>query len=51
MLVLSGEIRIVDFEPVRGSEANKQRPAVVSNDIAATTASRFEDCSRIHLSL
>ena len=28
-----GEIRIVDFEPSRGSEANKRRPAVVvSND-------------------
>lgn len=30
-----GEIRLVDLEPVRGSEANKQRPAViVSNDRA-----------------
>jgi mRNA interferase MazF len=28
-----GEIRLVDFEPVRGSEADKRRPAViVSND-------------------
>jgi len=28
-----GEIRLVDFEPVRGSESNKRRPAViVSND-------------------
>lgn len=30
-----GEIRLVDLDPVRGSEANKQRPAViVSNDRA-----------------
>lgn len=30
-----GEIRLVDLEPVRGSEANKSRPAViVSNDRA-----------------
>jgi mRNA interferase MazF len=37
-----GEIRLVDFEPVRGSEANKRRPAViVSNDGANTTAQRL----------
>ena len=37
-----GEIRLVDFEPVRGSEANKRRPAVVvSNDGANTTAHRL----------
>ena len=37
-----GEIRVVDFEPVRGSEANKRRPAViVSNDGANTTAQRL----------
>jgi len=42
MLVLRGEIREVDFEPVRGSEAGKHRPAVVvSNDGANTTASRL----------
>ena len=42
MLVLRGEIREVDFELVRGSEANKRRPAVVvSNDGANTTASRL----------
>ena len=30
-----GEIRVVDLEPVRGSEANKVRPVVVvSNDAA-----------------
>ncbi len=30
-----GDIRIVDLEPVRGSEANKIRPVViVSNDLA-----------------
>jgi mRNA interferase MazF len=33
---------MVDFEPVRGSEASKRRPAViVSNDGANTTASRL----------
>jgi mRNA interferase MazF len=33
--VKRGEIRIVDLEPVRGSEANKRRPVVVvSNDVA-----------------
>jgi mRNA interferase MazF len=43
MLVVRGEIRLVDFEPVRGSEASKQRPAiVVSNDGANTTASRLK---------
>jgi mRNA interferase MazF len=37
-----GEIRLVDLEPTRGSEANKQRPAVVvSNDGANTTAERL----------
>ena len=33
-----GEIREVDLDPVRGSEANKRRPAViVSNDAANVT--------------
>ena len=37
-----GEIRLVDLEPVRGSEADKQRPAViVSNDGANVTAERL----------
>jgi mRNA interferase MazF len=37
-----GEIRLVDLDPARGSEANKQRPAViVSNDGANTTAGRL----------
>jgi len=37
-----GELRLVDFEPVRGAEADKRRPAVlVSNDEANTTASRL----------
>lgn len=37
-----GEIRLVDLDPVRGSEANKRRPAViVSNDGANTTAERL----------
>ena len=34
-----GDIRLIDLEPVRGSEANKRRPAVVvSNDRANTAA-------------
>jgi mRNA interferase MazF len=37
-----GEIRLVDLEPTRGSEANKHRPAViVSNDRANATATRL----------
>ena len=37
-----GEIRYVDLDPARGSEANKRRPAViVSNDGANTTAARL----------
>lgn len=37
-----GEIRLTDFEPVRGSEANKRRPAIiVSNDRANATAARL----------
>ena len=37
-----GEICLVDLEVVRGSEANKQRPAViVSNDGANSTAQRL----------
>ena len=37
-----GEIWQVDFDPVQGSEANKQRPAViVSNDRANATATRL----------
>jgi mRNA interferase MazF len=40
--VLRGEIWRVDLEPVRGSEADKQRPAViVSNDRANQTAARL----------
>ena len=40
--MLRGEIREVNFELVRGSEASKRRPAViVSNDGANTTASRL----------
>ena len=36
-----GDIYLVEFEPVRGSEANKTRPAViVSNDAANRTAER-----------
>ena len=37
-----GEIRLVDLEPVRGAEPDKQRPAViVSNDGANSTAQRL----------
>jgi mRNA interferase MazF len=37
-----GEIWEVDFDPVRGSEANKRRPAViVSNDQANAVANRL----------
>ena len=37
-----GEIRLVDLEPVRGSEASKTRPVViVSNDGANATATRL----------
>jgi len=37
--MLRGEIRLVDLEPTRGSEADKRRPAViVSNDRANATA-------------
>jgi mRNA interferase MazF len=37
-----GEIRIVDLETTRGSEASKRRPAViVSNDGANATATRL----------
>ena len=37
-----GEIRLVDFEPARGAEANKRRPAVVvSNDAANLAAARL----------
>lgn len=37
-----GEIRWVDLDPVRGSEADKRRPAIiVSNDGANSAASRL----------
>lgn len=37
-----GEIRLVDLEPVRGSEAAKRRPAVIiSNDGANGAAARL----------
>jgi mRNA interferase MazF len=40
--MLRGEIRLIDLEPARGSEANKRRPAViVSNDRANATAERL----------
>ena len=37
-----GDIRLVDLEPVRGAEANNQRPGIiVSNDGANSTAQRL----------
>ncbi len=40
--MLRGEIRLVDLEPVRGSEADKRRPAViVSNDRANSVAAQL----------
>jgi mRNA interferase MazF len=37
-----GEVRVVDLDPIRGTEADKRRPAViVSNDDATTTAARL----------
>lgn len=40
--MLRGEVWQVDLDPARGSEANKQRPAVVvSNDRANTTSTRL----------
>jgi mRNA interferase MazF len=37
-----GEVRVVDLDPIRGTEADKRRPAViVSNDAANTTAARL----------
>ncbi|QDQ96076.1 type II toxin-antitoxin system PemK/MazF family toxin [Tomitella fengzijianii] len=40
--MLRGEVRLVNLEPARGSEANKKRPAViVSNDRANATAARL----------
>lgn len=40
--MLRGEIRLADLDPVRGSEANKRRPAViVSNDRANSVATRL----------
>lgn len=37
-----GEVRAVDLDPVRGSEASKRRPAViVTNDGANSTAERL----------
>lgn len=40
--MLRGEVWQVDLEPVRGSEADKQRPAVlVSNDRANAVAARL----------
>lgn len=40
--MLRGEIRLADLGPVRGSEADKRRPAViVSNDRANSVAARL----------
>lgn len=40
--MLRGEVRLIDPDPARGSEADKRRPAVVvSNDRANATATRL----------
>jgi mRNA interferase MazF len=40
--MLRGEVRVVDFDPARGAESTKRRPAViVSNDAANATAARL----------
>jgi mRNA interferase MazF len=40
--MLRGEIRLAELDPVRGSEANKRRPAVVvSNDRANSVVTRL----------
>ena len=37
-----GQVRMVEFEPTRGAEANKRRPAIiVSNDSANSVAARL----------
>lgn len=37
-----GELRLIELDPARGSEADKRRPAVIiSNDRANTTAERL----------
>lgn len=37
-----GEVRLIDLDPARGSEADKRRPAIlVSNDRANATAARL----------
>ena len=42
LLMRRGDVRLVDLEPTRGNEANKQRPAVVvSNDTANGVAARL----------
>ena len=38
ILMRRGEIHAVDLEPVRGSEANRRRPAVIVNDDPADLA-------------
>ena len=41
-MIRRGDIVTVDFDPIRGTESNNRRPAiVVSNDIANATAGRL----------
>jgi mRNA interferase MazF len=41
--MLRGDIHLINLDPIRGSEANKQRPAViVSNDRANAAAQRLQ---------
>ena len=52
--MLRGEIRLVDFDPSVGSEANKRRPAlIVSNDHYQTVGylERGEYAPSLHLAL
>lgn len=37
-----GEIWLVDFEPVRGSEASKRRPAVIVSNEGANASARLQ---------
>ena len=37
-MVARGEIRLIDYEPARGSEANKRRPAIIVTNDATNDA-------------
>ena len=50
-----GEVRLIDLEPARGSEANKRRPAIiVSNDrgrVPPQLMAEVDEALRLHLQL